>query len=231
MFFNYKGTFSIVLMAITDADYNFIYADIGCQGRISDGGVFRETTFYKKLAKSNLVLPPPLPLPGRDKLSPYVILTDDAFPLQEHIMKPFSGYHDKGTCERVYNYRHSRARRVVENTFGLLASVFRVFRKPLMLNVENAEIITTACIYLHNFLRRSKTSRPLYCPQGTFDNETRDGNIMPGSWRAVIQGDIGMLHLQHRPRRSTFEAKEVRNEFMRYFTSDEGRVPWQDLYA
>lgn len=57
-------------------------------------------------------------------------------------MKPFSGHHDKGSGQRVYNYILSRTRRVVENTFGLLASVFRVFRKPLMINLENAEIVT-----------------------------------------------------------------------------------------
>lgn len=43
-FFNYKSTFSIVLLALVDADYNFLYADVGCQGRISDGGVFRNTS-------------------------------------------------------------------------------------------------------------------------------------------------------------------------------------------
>lgn len=198
MYFNYRGTFSIVLMAIADANYCFLYANIGCQGRISDGGVFRQTSFYKKLETDNLALPPPEPLPGSDKLSPYVIVADDAFPLQVHIMKPFAGYQEKGSFKRCYNYRHSRARRVVENTFGLLASVFRVFRKPLMQNVENAEIITTACIYLHNFLRKSATSRPLYSPHGTFDIDSRDGNIIPGSWRSVIQGDTGMEGLQRR---------------------------------
>lgn len=40
-FYNYKSTFSIVLFAVVDARYNFIYADIGCQDRISDGGVFK----------------------------------------------------------------------------------------------------------------------------------------------------------------------------------------------
>lgn len=34
-FFNYKNTFSIVLMALVDADYKFIYCDIGCNGRVS----------------------------------------------------------------------------------------------------------------------------------------------------------------------------------------------------
>ena len=37
-FFNYKHSFSVVLMALVDADYKFLYCDVGCNGRISDGG-------------------------------------------------------------------------------------------------------------------------------------------------------------------------------------------------
>uniref|UniRef100_A0A6P7FE40 Putative nuclease HARBI1 n=1 Tax=Diabrotica virgifera virgifera TaxID=50390 RepID=A0A6P7FE40_DIAVI len=44
-FFNYKSFFSIVLFAVVDANYNFIYANVGCQGRISDGGVFNDSYF------------------------------------------------------------------------------------------------------------------------------------------------------------------------------------------
>ncbi|CAH1993114.1 unnamed protein product [Acanthoscelides obtectus] len=43
-YYNYKSHCSIVLFALVDANYNFIFADAGCQGRISDGGqeVYRE---------------------------------------------------------------------------------------------------------------------------------------------------------------------------------------------
>ena len=48
-FYNYKGFYSIVLMAVVDYDYKFIYADVGYQGRISDGGVYRSCSFMSSL--------------------------------------------------------------------------------------------------------------------------------------------------------------------------------------
>jgi hypothetical protein len=45
---DYKNLFSIVLFALVDANYNFMYVNVGCQGRISDGGVFKNTNMYKK---------------------------------------------------------------------------------------------------------------------------------------------------------------------------------------
>jgi len=66
-YFNYKNTFSIVLFALVDANYNLMFVDAGCQGRISDSGVFTNTELYKKLETKTLCLRQPVPLSGREK--------------------------------------------------------------------------------------------------------------------------------------------------------------------
>ncbi len=43
-FFNYKHFNLIVMMALVDSIYRFLYVDVGCNGRVSDGGVFRGST-------------------------------------------------------------------------------------------------------------------------------------------------------------------------------------------
>ncbi|XP_057662272.1 uncharacterized protein LOC130897442 [Diorhabda carinulata] len=132
-FFNYKSFHSIVLLAIVDASYNFIYANIGCQRRISDGGVFNNTSFKEQLDTNALHLPPPCPLPGRQLPMQYCLVGDEAFQLTVNLMKPFSGTYARGYKERIFNYRLSRACRVSENAFGILSSSFRVLRKPMLL--------------------------------------------------------------------------------------------------
>ena len=82
--------FSIVLLALLDADYKFLYVDIGCNGRISDGGVFKNSSLGIALEMKPLNLPSPEPLPGRLDPIPFFIVADDAFPLKENIMKPYS---------------------------------------------------------------------------------------------------------------------------------------------
>ena len=66
-----------------------IYTNIGCTGRISDGGVYRNCNLFRALQEKCLNIPEPTLLPGTQSLSPYVIVADDAFPLKEYIMKPF----------------------------------------------------------------------------------------------------------------------------------------------
>lgn len=225
-FYNYKGTHSIVLMAAVDANYNFIYAHVGCQGRISDGGVFKITALSKKMDSNSLSIPVPELVERSNALLPYVFVADEAFALKINLMKPFSGALEQSP-NRVFNYRLSRSRRVVENAFGLLSATFRVFRKPLLLNLENAEKVVTCSLYLYNFLRKSGS---LQLRPGTFDCETADGRIIPGLWRSETEGDTGMTDLCQVPFNSTNTAIAVREAFKEYFISDAGKVPWQDQY-
>lgn len=103
-FYNYKSHFSIVLFALADANYNFMYVDVGCQGRISDGGVFKNCTLSEKIRSNTLGLPGRSVLENRTKEIPYVFLGDEAFALSENLMKPFSGVHNKRSGERIFNY-------------------------------------------------------------------------------------------------------------------------------
>lgn len=84
-FYNYKSFFSILLFALVDADYNFLFVDVGCQGRISDGGVFKHCEIFEKLELGTLNLPQSSPLPGRNINVPYVFVADEAFPLKDNI--------------------------------------------------------------------------------------------------------------------------------------------------
>lgn len=229
-FFNYKGFFSIVLFGIMDAKYRFIYFNVGSQGRISDGGVFENTLFKKLLQKSQLNLPDENPLPGCSQPVPFVFLGDDAFPLLHNLLKPHPGAQTKGSPKRVFNYRLSRARRVSENVFGILSAKFRVLRKAMTLEPETAEIVVSASIYLHNFLRNSSTSKMSYTPPGTFDSEDKDtGEMIQGSWRRE-QEDSHLISFKKVARKPTNEAKNVRDQFTAYFSTPRGMVPWQNKY-
>jgi len=225
-YYNYKSFFSIVLFALVDADYNFIYANVGCQGRISDGGVYNNCELYKQIENKSLRILQPLPLPQRNMYVPYVMVADNVFPLTENIMKPFSGMHTTGSKERIFNYRLSRCRRVVENVFGITSSVFRVLRKPLLLEPQKAEIVVLTIVYLHNFLRKSKVSRNIYNPPGSFDVE-EDGQLIEGRWRQNVQPLQPLVNV---PRRSKASAQDIRNEFATYFISN-GAIPWQNKYS
>jgi hypothetical protein len=74
---------SIVLFALVNANYNFLFEDVGCQGRILDGGVFRNHGQQEKMEKDSLGFPPPTPLTGRKKPVPYFLVAEEAFTVQK----------------------------------------------------------------------------------------------------------------------------------------------------
>ena len=103
LFLNYKGTFSIILLAVVDANYSFKHAHVGMQGRTCDGGVFLHSAFYNALTTGALNVPQPSVLLVNDTLVPYVLVADDAFPLTNYLIKPYVGKVPKGSPKREFN--------------------------------------------------------------------------------------------------------------------------------
>uniref|UniRef100_A0A671NAK6 DDE Tnp4 domain-containing protein n=1 Tax=Sinocyclocheilus anshuiensis TaxID=1608454 RepID=A0A671NAK6_9TELE len=181
-FFNYKHFNSIVMMALVDSNYRFLYVDVGCNGRVSD-----------------------------DMSMPFFVVADEAFPLKSYLMKPFAR---RGLSreQRVFNYRLSRARRIVENTF---ANRFRVFLSTIDLDPNVVEVIVLASCALHNYLR-DECGNAYLC--GLTDQDGQE------TWRQDPPLQQAALP---RSTNASSEAKQNRERLMEYFNSEAGAVPWQ----
>lgn len=152
-FFNYKKFFSIVLMALVDANLRFVVMDVDAYGKEGDSPVFKDSELGKKLYSGALNLPPPSPLPGTVGSSqPYVIIADEAFKLSTNLLTP---YPSRGLTarKRVYNYRHCRARRTVECAFGVLANKWRIFHTYMLVGPDFIDDFVKACCIVYNFVR------------------------------------------------------------------------------
>lgn len=222
-FYNYKGTHSIILMGIADANYKLLYIDVGRNGRFSDGGVFNRCTFGQAMDQNELGFPAPKPLPGRTMPVPYVLVADDAFALRENVIKP---YPQRGLdmVQRVFNYRLSRARRIIENVFGIMSARFRVLRNPIYLNAEKTKKVVLATCVLHNYL--ITTNKQKYAPVSSFDHYNNNGELVGGDWREDGASGTTMFGIESNDDASDTTAKDFRDEFKSYFI-DEGEVDWQ----
>ena len=89
--------------------HNFITYDLGsAASQLSDGGIFRNSRLGTICNSNNFPSPsnvgqsafPPIPC---------FLLGDDAFALDENLTKPYA-HRTAINDEKVFNYRHSRAR-------------------------------------------------------------------------------------------------------------------------
>lgn len=212
-------------MGIADAEYKLLYVDVGRDGRFSDGGVFNRSHFGQAMETNRLGLPQPSALPGQELAVPYVLVADDAFASRANILKPYS---QRGITmvQRVFNYRLSRARRIIENVFGIMLARFRVLRSPILLAAENTKKVTLACCVLHNYLMT--TNKRKYAPLDTFDRFDENGGLIEGNWRIEINDpNFSTFPLEVDAHPDVAEsAEDVRAEFAEYFI-EEGEQQWQ----
>jgi len=206
-YFNYKHFYSLILLAICDADYCFQIIDVGSYGKESDCNVFKKSVFGKNLYADKVNFPPDNVLPGDGEgiSQPYVIVGDEAFALNKHLLRHFPGK-SLNYQRRVFNYRLSRARQNIECTFGILSNKWRIFHTPILASPDFAVKITKATCVLHNFVRR----RDGFSAEDTFNCKLEDYSTKKGAGNA------------------SSEAKEVREYFVNYINSPGNILSWQN---
>ena len=231
MYYNYKQTHSIVLMAVCDAQYCFTLVDIGDYGRHSDGGVLSHSNFGQAMESGSLSILEPANLPGTTTTLSYIFVGDAAFPLKTYTYtKTYLGRFLEED-RQVFNYRLSQARRVIENTFGILTTKFRIFRRPIIAHPEKVTQITKAACVLHNYLKiadfRSYSSSRQYCPPGYVDHEDPMGNFITGDWRSETGQNAALTTISHTGS-NTFSrsAAFMRDTYKEYFVSSSGELEW-----
>jgi len=219
-FYNYKGFCSIILLAVVDSEYKFMWVSVGAEGSCSDAGLFNRSSLEPALRNGTLGFPDPEPLPRDDRCTSFFLVGDDAFPLRSYMVKPYP-HHNLDREQRIFNYRCSRARRVVENAFGILACRFRCLLTTLQTTHANARKITKACLVLHNMIR----DRFPRLQNAELDDDI-GGNFVPGAWRNA--GELAEMEEAARAPRATRDGKMLRVYLENYCCSEAGSVPWQD---
>lgn len=199
-YFCYKHFFSIVLLAIVDSYYKCMVVDIGSYRRHSDSAIFENSAFYREYINGKTILPPK-PLPGTDIPVPHVFVGDEGFALQTYLMRPYpKARMINNVKKRKFNTQLSRARRVVENAFSILAIKWRVFLRAIETDVESAECIVKAACCLHNYVIRRNNGEYL-----AMESEDQAEPIR------------ALLNIESSNRRSNAAAFEARERFAAYF--------------
>ena len=221
VFFNYKKFHSVILVALADANYQFLYVDVGAEGGAGDAGTWARCSLHRAIIDGRIGFPDPTPLPNDDRDIPFHLVGDDAFALKTWLMKPYA-HLSQLHHERVFSYRLSRARRVVENAFGILQQRWRVFSTTLLVRPRVVRLISICACILHNLQLKKQPPLPHH-----LDREDDNHNMIPGSWRDEndlmedLAGDPGM-------RNPSRDAKSVRKYLAAYYASPAGSVPWQE---
>jgi hypothetical protein len=150
-------------------------------------------------------LPSPEPINGFETPLPYVILGDEGFGLKPWLMRPFPGS-NLPPKEAVFNFRLSRARKVVENAFGILAARWRIFHTPIDCDTDLVNLIIMTSVILHNFLgvQNDTTGCEDETPKEVFPDVSTKG---------------GRNHSKN--------SKQVRQLFCEYFLSTPGSLTGQ----
>lgn len=111
---------------------------------------------------------------------PFFFVGDNAFPLCKRIMVPYSSSKKKPLSEEeiIFDYRLSRARRIVENSFSLLTNKWQCIRREMFCAPDRVKKIVSACCVLHNLMigEQQKSN----CPKSYDDYYVENDQFVEG---------------------------------------------------
>ncbi|XP_071114887.1 uncharacterized protein [Haliotis cracherodii] len=180
LYHNYKGFFSVALMALADGDYKFLWVNISAYGSVSDAQIFNELNDC--LEDGSKGFPETSPIPQDDEHMPYFILGDDAFGIRTFLMKPH-GHMNLQRAESFCNYRKSRSRCMVENAFGILVQRWQVLLTTMEPKPSIVQDIVECCVCQHNLMM----IRYPALHNSMVDEEDDKHNVVPGALRQLAQ--------------------------------------------
>lgn len=136
-----------------------------------------------------------------------VFLTNVAFKMNEY---SYPGT-NLGERKTNFNYRLSRARRVIENAFGILTARWRILKTTLGMLPRNVDKIVNATIVLHNFVKLNDVQ---YCPSNMTDH-TVNGTEVLGLWRQEVQPlTQANMHVSNFSSRSALQMRDTLCEYV-----------------
>ena len=179
---------------------------MGSCGSNNDTGIFQRPVFSKQVTSGELNIPTEGTIPQTDIKLPFMFVSDDVFPLRDNIMKPFS--HRQLTHEKeIFNNRLSRARNVVQASFGRIAQMWRLLHRPMDVQPNFASNVVKAITVLHNFVIMQEPDRVAPCENTGDQFQAANTSNQTGFKRLTFYGNS----------RATKSALKVRETLMNYF--------------
>lgn len=205
---NRKGFHSIQMQAVVDSRYLFRDVVVGWPGSVHDARVLSNSAIFKKGVDNTLFDGVESRIIQGNDVPP-LILGDPAYPFLPWLMKRYPENNDTPRVQRVFNYRLSRARMTVENTFGRFKGRFKRFSKRVDMEVSSlVNVVLSSCI-LHNICEAQNNEfLPDWVNQQCHEQ-------LPEGREVDINVNIA-------------DAEDIREALAAYFVSPQGVLPHQE---
>ncbi|XP_058190739.1 uncharacterized protein LOC131307981 isoform X1 [Rhododendron vialii] len=176
-----KGDYATNVLGACSRNLQFVYALSGWEGSATDSRVLENA----------LIRPHGLKIPHG-----HYYLADAGYTNGPGILAPYRGQryhiniwrqgHMPQSREEFFNMKHSKARNVVERCFGVLKMRWGILRSHSFYPIRTQCRIVTACILLHNLIKRTMEVDPVEA-QYTAWEQANLHNVPPDDYIRTLE--------------------------------------------